>query len=67
VTHGEALVISVTDDGVGFDMPERADALTDLGHFGLVGMRERAELIGAQLTIRSARGSGTTVELKVPL
>ena len=63
----EALHVSVTDDGVGFEMPDRADALTDLGHFGLVGMRERAELIGAHLTIQSARGSGTTIQLRLPL
>ena len=67
VTYDETLHVSVTDDGVGFDVPDRADALTDLGHFGLVGMRERAELIGAHLTIQSARGSGTTIELRLPL
>ncbi|HLF28977.1 MAG TPA: histidine kinase [Anaerolineae bacterium] len=67
VTYGDVLRVSVTDDGIGFSVPERADALTELGHFGLVGMRERAELIGAQLTIRSAHGSGMTVELKAPL
>ena len=63
----EALHVSVTDDGVGFEMPDRADALTDLGHFGLVGMRERAEPIGAHVTIQSAGGSGTTIELRLPL
>ncbi|HEY4689101.1 MAG TPA: ATP-binding protein [Anaerolineae bacterium] len=67
VIYAGALVVSVTDDGVGFDLPDRADALTDLGHFGLVGMRERAELIGAHLTIQSARGNGTTIELRLPL
>ncbi len=67
VAYDGALVVSVTDDGVGFDAPDRADALTDLGHFGLVGMRERAELIGAHLAIQSARGSGTTIELRLPL
>ncbi|HKZ82952.1 MAG TPA: histidine kinase [Anaerolineae bacterium] len=67
VAYDGALVVSVTDDGVGFDAPDRADALTDLGHFGLVSMRERAELIGAHLTIQSARGSGTTIDLRLPL
>ena len=45
----EMLSVSVHDDGIGFAMPDRVDALTDRGHFGLIGMRERAELIGAQL------------------
>ena len=35
-----------------------------LGHFGLQGMSERAELIGAKLTIDSDPGGGTTVQLK---
>ena len=37
------------------------------GGFGLRGMRERAELVGGNLTIESARGAGTTVRLEVPL
>ena len=51
----------------GFDLPDRVDALTELGHFGLVGIRERAELIGAQLIVQSTPGSGTTIELHLPL
>ena len=57
----ETLSISICDDGVGFAMPDRVDALTDRGHFGLIGMRERAELIGARLVIQSSPGQGTTV------
>ena len=36
------------------------------GHFGLVGMKERAEVIGGRLNIRSAEGQGTEIELSVP-
>jgi len=36
------------------------------GHFGLAGMRERAELLGGTLTLWSERGSGTEVELTIP-
>jgi two-component system sensor histidine kinase UhpB len=63
---GADLSISIRDDGVGFAMPDRVDALTDRGHFGLIGMRERAELIGARLTIHSSPGQGATVELILP-
>ncbi len=62
-----ALHVSVVDDGVGFDVPDRVNALVDLGHFGLIGMRERAELIGAYLTIQSTPGHGTAIELHLPL
>jgi two-component system sensor histidine kinase UhpB len=63
----EAFAIAIRDDGVGFAMPDRVEALTERGHFGLIGMRERAELIGARLIIHSSPGQGTTVELTSPL
>jgi signal transduction histidine kinase len=57
-----ALRLEVCDDGRGFD-PARAAAD---GHYGLVGMRERASAIGARLTVESAPGRGTVVRLVVP-
>jgi signal transduction histidine kinase len=57
-----ALRLEVRDDGRGFD-PARAAAD---GHYGLVGMRERASAIGARLTVESAPGRGTVVRLVVP-
>jgi two-component system sensor histidine kinase DegS len=54
--RAERLELSVRDDGVGFNL----DAL-EADRFGLRGMRERAELIGAHLTVKSSPGNGTTV------
>ena len=54
----DVLELVVRDDGVGFD-PD--DAQT--GRLGLTIMRERAESVGAELEIRSARGSGTLVRV----
>lgn len=62
-----ACIVSVEDDGRGFAMPERVSDLAAAGHYGLVGMQERAELIGGRLTIQSAPGAGASVELRVPL
>ncbi|SMH34854.1 sensor histidine kinase [Azospirillum agricola] len=56
-----AFQASVRDDGVGFD-PTADQA----NHFGLLGLREQAELIGAALTLDSAPGRGTTVILRWP-
>ncbi|CAG0937707.1 partial Signal transduction histidine-protein kinase/phosphatase DegS, partial [Thermoflexales bacterium] len=67
LNYGAQLTVLIRDDGHGFELPNRADALSDWGHFGLIGMRERAELIAAQLTIQSAPGVGTTIELQMPL
>ena len=55
--------LSVSDDGRGFD----ADRQVADGHFGLIGMRERAEQIGGVLTIRSANERGTQISVDVPL
>jgi PAS domain S-box-containing protein len=57
------LVVTIRDDGRGFS-PARARAHDTLG---LVAMRERAELSGAELTIRAAPGRGTELRLTVPL
>lgn len=67
VRYGDdGLAIDVRDDGVGFDLPEHPGDLTFGGHYGLLGMHERAEIIGAQLRIDSRPGAGTSVSVRVP-
>ena len=51
----------IQDDGIGFDMRSKDST----GHYGLVGMRERAELAGGKLKIESAKGKGTKVVLTI--
>jgi len=58
------LRVVVRDDGCGID-PELLETGRD-GHWGLSGMRERAERIGAKLKVLSCTGGGTEVELRVP-
>lgn len=58
------LRLCVRDDGRGI-APQVLET-GRAGHWGLVGMRERAERIGARLTVRSRPGSGTEIELAVP-
>jgi signal transduction histidine kinase/ligand-binding sensor domain-containing protein len=58
------LRVLVRDDGCGID-PRVVRSGRD-GHFGLTGMRERAERIGAQLTVGSCPARGTEVELSIP-
>jgi signal transduction histidine kinase len=59
------LRLRIRDDGHGID-PETLDARARAGHWGLAGMRERAELIGGQLEVRSRIGSGTEIDLNIP-
>jgi signal transduction histidine kinase len=59
------LQVRVKDDGRGFDT-EGALATAD-GHFGLLGMRERAEHVGGRLTLSSRPGEGTEVWATIPI
>ena len=61
------LVLSIRDDGRGFEMPENWVELVRSGHFGLVGAAERAEAIGGQLKIKSKPGCGTVIRVVVPM
>jgi PAS domain S-box-containing protein len=64
---GAQAVLTVSDDGVGFD-PAAVLARADAGgSFGVLGMRERAELAGGTLGIASRPGAGTTVTAVLPL
>lgn len=75
----EALSVLIEDAGKGFDMeeglaaqmPEAEEALASdgadhAGKFGIMGMQERAKIIGAELNIQSAPGKGTRVHLRIP-
>ncbi|MEJ3743833.1 GAF domain-containing sensor histidine kinase [Actinomycetes bacterium KLBMP 9797] len=59
----DRVVLTVDDDGSGFDPAERAQATRRLG---LASMRERATAVGGRLTVRSAPGEGTRIRLEVP-
>jgi signal transduction histidine kinase len=68
----DRIVLRVRDNGTGFDLPAKVGQIPSGGSdqrpgLGLLGMRERAALIGAQLTIASLPHAGTTVTLTVPL
>ena len=57
--------LRVRDDGCGFDSQVADNGAS--GHFGLVGMRERAEQIGGTLSVQSRNGSGTEIVVEVPI
>ena len=75
----QALTVLIADDGVGFDPshlteePEESDDALDMEtqrrlrgrHFGVIGMEERAKIIGAAIQILSEPGKGTKVHLRV--
>lgn len=60
-TSGE-FEIEIRDDGRGFDVASRAP-----GHYGLIGMKEFAELVGGRCSVESWPGEGTSVRLSLPV
>jgi signal transduction histidine kinase len=58
----DEVVLQITDDGRGFEVTSG-----EPGHYGLLGMRERAGRSGGELTVTSAPGAGTTVCLTLPV
>ena len=68
--HENAIELTVTDDGRGFD-PERVlareeDVGVEGGHFGLRGIQDRVEMLGGTLTIDSAPGRGAALSVVLP-
>jgi len=63
----DKIVLTVKDNGKGFELPQRIGDLTSAGKLGLAGMQERAQLIGGKLRLQSELGKGTTVTVEVPI
>jgi signal transduction histidine kinase len=66
VVFNREIKLEVTDDGVGFNVPKSPTDFAPSGHFGLLGIRERADLIGAKLEVQSEAGHGTRLIVHLP-
>ena len=60
VENDGAIIVEVSDDGVGFDPARKTEG------FGLLGMRERVELAGGAVDITSRAGEGSSVRAQIP-
>ena len=58
--------MTISDDGDGFEVPDTLDELARGRHFGVVGMRERAQVAGGDLSVESAPGEGCVLSVWVP-
>jgi signal transduction histidine kinase len=63
---GGRAVLTIADDGDGFEVPDDLEQLSRGRHFGVVGMRERAQLAGGDLMVESAPGEGCVLSVWVP-
>ncbi len=59
--------LRIQDDGQGFTIPEHPYLLAEQGHYGLLGMHERAQQHGGRLALTSAPGKGTTITVTLPI
>jgi PAS domain S-box-containing protein len=58
----ESLILMIKDNGIGFD----PKAKVDRNRLGLVGMRERASMLGGQMLVESKPGQGATLKIEIP-
>jgi signal transduction histidine kinase len=63
---GGRAVLTVADDGAGFEVPDELEELARGRHFGVTGMRERALLAGGELSVESAPGDGCVLSVWMP-
>jgi PAS domain S-box-containing protein len=64
--HPDRLMLIIEDDGKGFALDDKSLETTEKG-FGIIGMKERAALLGGDLEIESVPGTGTTIMVRVPI
>jgi signal transduction histidine kinase len=65
--QGDFVELAITDDGIGFEPDRRPLKRKRKSGLGLLGMRERLEMVGGTLTVKSAPGHGTTIQAQIPL
>jgi signal transduction histidine kinase len=63
----KGVLLVVVDDGCGFDVETKLRTSAISNHLGLYGMRERAALLGGSIIIKSKKGKGTAISVRIPL
>jgi signal transduction histidine kinase len=66
IAFEKGIKLEIADDGIGFSVPKSPTDFAPSGHFGLLGIRERADLIGARLEVQSELGQGTRLIIHLP-
>lgn len=61
------IYLDIEDDGQGFNVFKASEEAFSLQHWGLVGIRERAELLGGEISISSRQNEGTHLEVSIPI
>jgi signal transduction histidine kinase len=62
----DQIILTVKDNGQGFEVPEAMTDFASGGSFGMMGLQERAQLFGGNVVVQSEPAKGTTVHLVIP-
>ena len=63
----DKLLVDISDNGQGFNLSQTLDSAISVGHLGLLGMKQRAEMLGGDIQIKTGEGDGTTITLDLPI
>jgi len=65
--QADKLLVEVRDNGGGFNLSQTLGSAVSVGHMGLLGMKQRVETLGGDISIKTSKGAGTTISLSLPL
>jgi two-component system sensor histidine kinase DegS len=65
--YPKRILITIQDNGVGFDVEQTMARSKKNSHYGLIGMNERVELLNGKMDIQSAKGQGTKISISIPV
>jgi len=63
----DRLNVEIRDNGRGFDLYQTLNSAISAGHMGLLGMKQRAEMLGGDINIKTSEGAGTTIIFSLPI
>ncbi|MBA7646421.1 hypothetical protein ES703_54185 [subsurface metagenome] len=63
----DKLLVEIRDNGSGFDLSQTLDSAISVGHMGLLGMKQRVEMLGGDIRIKTGEGDGTAIILSLPI
>ena len=63
----DSVIVKIKDNGVGFDLADTLNNAISVGSLGLLGMKQRVDMVGGNFDIQTRHGKGTAVTITLPL
>ncbi|MFC2070876.1 histidine kinase [Chloroflexota bacterium] len=61
------LLVEIRDNGQGFNLSSTLDSAISVGHLGLLGMKQRIDMLGGNIYVKTSEGKGTTISVSLPV